>query len=248
MRFNTLVTFAAMAFGLSVAAPAGAATITVNAADNIYGAGQGSAPGGGNVPGFIALGSGVTSVTFGSVTGSAPCGGEGCITVNGGISYNDPDGVGAAAGVSSNTGAGSISGITAPDAGYLVGLFVASGGPSGAAPSALNYTTSSSTSSSSYSPLLDQTFFIGDGLTGDASGSQQIFNVPTGAASLYLGISDASFYNGVPGAYGDNSGTYTVNYSLHGGTVSGTPEPGTFLLLSMGIAGLGYLQHRRRMA
>ncbi len=69
MRFNAFLISAFLASGFLVAAPAGAATITVNAADNIYGAGQGSAPGGGNVPGFIAL-SGATSLTFSSVTGS----------------------------------------------------------------------------------------------------------------------------------------------------------------------------------
>ncbi len=221
-----------------MATSAGAATITVNAADNIYAAGQSSAPGGGNLPGFIALGSGATSVTFSSVTGSIACGGEGCITVNGFGNYNDPDGAGAAVSTSSNTGAGSISGITAPAAGYLVGVFVASGGPSGSAPIALNYTTTSSTSSGSYSPLLDQTFFIGDGLTGDQTGSQQVFNVPVGAVSLYLGISDAPGYNGSPGAYGDNSGTYTAIYTVHSAVVTGTPEPASLLLLVLGFSGL----------
>jgi hypothetical protein len=66
----------------------------------------------------------------------------------------------------------------------LVGVFVATGGPTGAAPTALNYTTTSSTSSSSYTPLLDQTFFIGDGLTGNGSGTEQEFYIPSGATEL----------------------------------------------------------------
>ena len=102
---------------------------------------------------------------IGSITSG--CGStEGCITLNGYGSLNDADGLLGGVGSSSNTGEGSISGITAPGAGYLVGLFVDTDGPAGTAPPALDYTSTSSTSSSSYSPLVDQTFFIGDGLTG----------------------------------------------------------------------------------
>ena len=42
----------------------------------------------------------------------------------------------------------------------------------------------------------------------------QTFFVPQGASQLYLGISDAGFYNGPPGAYGDNAGAYSVTYTL----------------------------------
>jgi hypothetical protein len=55
---------------------------------------------------------------------------------------------------------------------------------------------------------------IGDGLTGDGTGMVQTFFVPQGASQLYLGISDAGFYNGPPGAYGDNAGAYSVTYTL----------------------------------
>lgn len=224
-----------------------AAIISVNAADNIYGAGQASAPGGGNVPGAIALTPVNTFVTFSSVTGSTNCtSAAGCITINSGT-LNDPDGVGAATATSSNTGTGNISGIaSAPGTGFLVGVFVPAGGPSGPAPAALNFSTGSGTAFTSLSPLLDQTFFIGDGLTGDGSGTQQRFNIPTGAASLYLGISDAPDYNGSPGSYGDNCGSYTVNYNLTSSTASSTPEPGSFALLGSALAGLSTWAVRRR--
>jgi hypothetical protein len=204
-----------------------AGTITVNATDVIYLAGSGSAPSQETLPGFINL-SGAASVTFSSVMGSRACASpEGCITLNGSGNLNDPDGAGAAPTTSSNTGAGSISGMKGPGAGYLTGVFVAAGGPSGAAPASLDFTTGSGTSFTSLSPLLDQVFFIGDGLTGDNTGSVQIFNVPSGAVALYLGISDACGYNGRPGCYSDNSGTYTVTYALVGFTCGdGTIDPG----------------------
>src|SRR5581483_11388750 len=107
--------------------PVHASSLTVNAADNIYAAGQASTNnvGGGNLPGSIALQSGTTWVQFTAVTGSytspsANCGSvAGCITVNGGGNFNDADGVGAAPSSSTNTGASSLSGIDAPNAGEL---------------------------------------------------------------------------------------------------------------------------------
>ncbi len=248
---------AALALGTILVAPAGAASIVVNAADNIYAAGQTSTGnyGGGNVPGFVAVSAGQTSFAVSSVTGSytSPafnCASTaGCITLDGGGNYSNADGVGAAPVTSSNTGNSSISGITAPGAGYLVGVFVSAGGPSGAAATALNYTTggNASESATSYSPLLDQVFFIGDGLTGNGSGTGQTFNIPTGAADLYVGISDASFFSGSPGGYGDNLGNFTVRYSLAGGTTPTVPEPASFLFVAGGLATLGgFLRFHRK--
>ena len=195
--------------------------MTVLSTDVIYAAGNQSslaASANGTVPGAISLPSQASSVSFTSVQGSLTSGCaslKGCITLNGGGNLNDSDGNFAAVSTSSNTGSGSISGITLPGAGSLVGVFVAAGGPSGTAPPALDFTSSGiGTSFTTLSPLLDQVFFIGDGLTGDGTGTVQTFNVPAGATQLYLGISDAPFYNGSPGAYGDNSGSYSVAYSM----------------------------------
>ena len=132
-----------------------------------------------------------------SVTGS--------ITLQSGGAYNDADGVvvsGAYSNIPLNTNGtysymgpyGGLSGITAPGAGYLVGVFETSTGPVGVAPPSLNFLPTSlggiGTNFSSLSPALNQVFYIGDGLTGDGFGSLQQFLVPTGrdqAGLRYLG-------------------------------------------------------------
>lgn len=239
-------------------------TITVNATDVIYAAGtqSGDTSGtGGTVPAGIPLVAGTTSVMFSSVTGSiaydttlngsAPCRSlEGCIMLDfdTGNVLNDPDGNYGAATTSYVTGpVGSISGITGPGDGYLVGVFLAPGGPSGTAPAALSFTASGGTSFTSLSPLLDQVFFIGDGLTGDGTGSEQVFDAPGGATELLLGISDACGYQGTsPSCYGDNVGSYTVDYSLSGDPAP-VPEPSTMILTPLALLPLGVLYWRRRI-
>jgi hypothetical protein len=216
---------------------------TVQSTGSIYATGGGSTP-----PTMITLPSGATSIAFNSVTGSITTGcasTEGCIILNHGTgdNPNDPDGVGAVPAISSNTGTASISGMMAPGAGYLVGLFVPAGGPAGAAPAALDFTSSGlGTSFTSLSPQLDQVFFIGDGLTGNGTGTQQTFNIPTGAVQLWLGISDAGGYVGAPGAYGDNLGTYTVGLTVNapgsGGVTVTETAPDGLTLVSM--AGTGW--------
>jgi hypothetical protein len=221
MGMKFLVVAAAMA---AAAGPALAQTtsyrLRVLATDNIYGAGSTSAPGGGTVPaGVIDLPAGAECVTVNKVTGSfvAPdCEStEGCITVNKNepTNYNDPDGNYAQVKKSSNSGTGQVSGITAPGAGYLVGLFT-QGTPSGTAPAALDFTTGTKTKFLSLSPLIDQTFFVGDGRKKDGSGPHQTFVVPAGATALYFGISDACGYAGGPSCYFDNYGHYEVKATV----------------------------------
>ena len=155
-------------FAISTAplALAHADTVVVNGTDVIYAAGTQSAEAvtaGGTIPKSLLVTGGATLTL--SATGS--------VSLDNGLSTVDPDGnaVFERVATSSNTGFGSISGITAPLSGYLVGVFLGPGGPSGTAPAALDFTTGSGIAFTSLSPLLDQTFFIGDGLTGSGTGN-----------------------------------------------------------------------------
>jgi len=197
----------------------------VNAQDNIYGAGQKTAPGGGNVPtAILKLSGNPACVEVTKVRGSLACiKNAGCITMNDtdGQYYNNADGAGPGApSTSSNTGTAKISGITAPLAGYLVGLFTKAHGPSGAAPPALDF-TQIGTHFLTLSPVLDQTFFVGNGHAGGGNPAVQQFNVPAGARRLFFGISDACNFHGVPGCYYDNAGAFTVMARVKAGACPG---------------------------
>jgi hypothetical protein len=74
-------------------------------------------------------------------------------------------------------------------------------------------------------PVLNQSFFVGDGQT--STGTVQQFDVPTGATELYLGIQDSynfGWSSGMdPGYYDDNTGGFTATVSV--------PEPSSFALV-----------------
>ncbi len=188
---------------------------SVQATADIYGV-TGKLPVDATRPKSFALPADAACVSFSKVRGSlvapkcsAP---EGCITINSSqnpTNYNDPDGAMAQVDESSSTGRGSISGIKAPGAGYLVGLFT-QGMPSGTAPPALDFTKGTKTHFALLAPLLDQTFFVGDGREKDDKAVHQHFSVPAGSTNLYLGISDACGFEGQPNCYFDNQGFYKV--------------------------------------
>jgi hypothetical protein len=127
------------------------------------------------------------------------------------------------------TSFGGISGIQHDGSGFLVGVFLGQTEPIGPAPPALDFRASGiGTSFLSLSPEIGQVFFIGDGLTGAASGSVQQFAVPATASRLYFGLADAFQYTGLPGQYQDNAGSFTVRLTI-------VPEPASWVLACVGL-------------
>ena len=64
-------------------------------------------------------------------------------------------------------------------------------------PPNLRFVTAAEKSFATLSPLVQQVFFIGDGLTGRGIGQSQTFAVPAGADKLYLGLFDSANANNV---------------------------------------------------
>jgi hypothetical protein len=199
----------------------------------------------GNAPTVVAL-NGATALQF-QVTGGVSTDGSGRLASPDGL-YSD----GSTPYNSSNVGSGgthngvSIGATTGVDP-ALFGVFFS---PSfvGTAPNSDNYRSDASPDIRgllSYSPLLNQPFFIGDGYTGleaygaPSTGSLQTFHVPAGAQFLLLGIGADTFIpdNGGPGL--------TVN-------VLSIPEPSSLMLGGtaawIGLAGLAARNRRRRDA
>jgi len=161
---------------------------------------------------------------------------SGTITLNSRGGSNDADGVivsgsyGLSLPNASYASAyGGISGIKQPGAGAIIGVFEPATAPTGAAPPTLDFTVIGK-NFTSFAPLLYQLFYIGDGLTGDGSGTVQQFNVPPGATRLFLGISDAPGFDGNPGAYSDNSGAFIVSFQIAASSPTPIPSPAANLI------------------
>lgn len=123
---------------------------------------------------------------------------------------------------------------------FLAGVFTAAAEPQDSAPATLDFSsTALTTSFTQLAPLLHQTFFIGDGLTGTGSGTTQSFLVPDAATHLYLGIVDGSYFVGGPNFYDNNRGDFSVQ-----GVV--VPEPSVFGFAAVALASSGWLVRRRR--
>lgn len=114
----------------------------------------------------------------------------------------------------------------------LVGVFLGET-PASSAPAPLDFAMLG-TSQASFSPLLGQAFFIGDGVTGTTDGSVQNFIVPLGATRLFLGTMDGDQWT-------NNIGSFTVTVA----GISAVPEPVTWLML---LSGLPLLAKRQRLS
>jgi hypothetical protein len=231
----------AMLAALVATSPALAATssvsVTVPATADVLIAGQKKVPkqlvgSGGTLPPSVTVMHGAKCAAISAVTGSQTAGcasPEGCVTTDlneaEGTHWNDADGNFAYPQTSSSTGYNAISGIKVPGAGTLDAVFTKKGVPAGTAPAALDFTTGAGAAYTQIAPLLNQTFFVGDGLTGDNTGTTQYITVPTGAALIYLGINDACGFDGRPGCYFDNVGAYSATVTF---TTAACPA-GSFL-------------------
>ena len=241
MLRRTWIGFGLALLSLAIVAPVQAGIIDVPATSNVFGAGLASLPpppNGGTEPPSVTFSAGsVLYLTFNPVTGSVRFWPGGPL-----FGPEGEDGSGNSTGITGYTPG--VSGITFDTRQmFLTGVFLGPAAP-GLAPSSIDYTTLSS-NVPSFSPLLGQVFFIGDGLgTGPVT---QRFYVPVSATRLFFGFADGITGFGsasqpvAPGQYNDNSGSISVNYDF-----IPTPEPLSFLLVGAGLAALALL--RRRLA
>lgn len=91
---------------------------------------------------------------------------------------------------------------------FLVGVFLGDGDPD----QDDQVDLSDADSEATQEPGIGEVFFIGDGETDD--GDEHEIVVPDGAETLYLGFADGFAFQGVPGAYGDNSGSVDLEVTL----------------------------------
>jgi hypothetical protein len=105
----------------------------------------------------------------------------------------------------------------------------------------LDFSVAGATEFSAITPLIGQIFYIGDGQ--NASGFQQ-FIAPAGATRLFLGIPDGFGFDGHPGAYDDNDGSYRVNIGVNQIPTRDVPEGGA--LLPLFAAALGAMAFGQR--
>ncbi len=111
--------------------------------------------------------------------------------------------------------------------GALIGVFVGDDAPSASArPNDLDYTLGAGVSANSYSPRLQQAFFIGNGE--DTLTRTQTFYPPEGATRLFLGVMDNTVFNNNGGAFQVNVTTSAVDPSdlRVGENVTSSSTPG----------------------
>ncbi len=178
------------------------ATIHVPATSDLWKLASKSPAQNGTFPPGINLPAGIGRVlSFSSVTGT--------VSLGPGFSA-DPDGQGTPTRSMDVSAVGGISGIidNGSNGFALIGVFTANNIPTSQPPPTQDNTNIRG--NTNFSPLLDQTFFVGDGKTGTGTGATQQFHIPNGATRLYLGFPDAGNFRGPPGAYSDNTGSLTA--------------------------------------
>jgi hypothetical protein len=227
-----------LSIGLCLGASvANATSFTVLGTDAVYGAGL-TGNGTSTAPQTFTFSAGAgQTLTFDDVTGATSCCSN---TPNVG-----PDGSG---GSSTNVSAlNGISSIVAPRVLFLAGVFVDSGNPPSApAPAGFSYETSANPffSDAEFTGIvLNQVFFIGDGLTGTGTGTVQTFHIPDAADTLLLGFVDAFAFSGTPSFYGDNHGSVSGVFEITG-SAPAIPLPAGLPLLIGGLAAFGVIRRK----
>ena len=176
---------------------------------------------------------GGTTFTF-SATGSTTVDGSNFGGPDGAAAYPDESsfGVGPANGIGTYQG----------PADALIGVFLTDDTPSGlGGPASLDFTDPLNLGAASFTPLLNQIFFIGDGLAGDGL-TTQTFLAPTGSTRLFLAVADSL------GSSTGNSGSLDVTYNetSPNPTGPGVPEPASWALMIAGFGLAGAALRRRR--
>jgi hypothetical protein len=149
------------------------------------------------------------------------------------------------------TAVGPISGINDPSNDFLTGVFLGPAQPTGAPPPALTFKTGQNGAQySSLSPRLQQTFYVGTG-RGVTAGTVQLsqVDVPAGATRLALGVADGYSFEGTPGYYSDDGGSYQATIEIAPAKVPGCPPPtGSVTGTSLGLLRLGMTRKQAHQA
>ena len=216
MLNNRLIGIVALA---GIAQIASADIVAVDAKSAIFDAGRAVPTLDGQLPPMVAVPDGADYVTLPEVTG--------LVRAHHKLEWAGPDGNTTTLNDTDISSFQGISGIVHPSTLPLVGVFLSDDLPEeGDTPSRLDFYDLGS-SFASLSPEINQTFFIGDGWT-DGAVLQQ-FMVPAGATRFFLGLADAGFFTGAPGAYADNEGAFTADVRFNI-----VPAPGAIALFGLG--------------